>query len=460
MRKIYILLIILSSGCATQLPPSGGDEDKTPPQVKLIRPKPNSVNVRGNSILLKFDEYIEKRSFQNAFSILPVIQGMEFKWQDDAVEITFPSPLEVMFPSKTVIINISTLMKDMHGNNITEPVRYAFSTGTQLDIGEIKGRIYAKNNERIRVLVYNTKRYNPLNMPPDYFTEPTQDGRYSLTNLSEGTYRLLAVDDMDNNLLYTKDRENYSVLPYDIEIGDSSCFEDVNFLMTDFKIPELAPIRDTSVYYPDSLYLIYCSVENNSKFVLPDQNILFYFNKYIPDRKFLTENFSVTDEYGSSTKIVYNWINDSLLEIFPQTTFTEGNRYDISFKFAIFNDSLYQYRLSFRVASSYMFGELKGYINSDFAAYPVIIEIYTMKGRTTVRYRLAFSEDKYIFPRVLESSYNLYAFVDINYNMKYDHGYPYPWQGSEPFYIYPKTIDIRGGWITENLGITFKNHGK
>ncbi len=59
------------------------------------------------------------------------------------------------------------------------------------------------------------------------------------------------------------------------------------------------------------------------------------------------------------------------------------------------------------------------------------------------------------YKNILEANYNLFSYVDKNNNSAYDHGYPFPFDYSEPFYIYPGTINIKGGWTVENVNISF-----
>ena len=54
-------------GCANQQPPGGGEEDKIPPKVKILEPRANTLNNRGNSLSFEFDEYVDRRVFRMHF---------------------------------------------------------------------------------------------------------------------------------------------------------------------------------------------------------------------------------------------------------------------------------------------------------------------------------------------------------------------------------------------------------
>jgi hypothetical protein len=218
-------MLAICSGCANQQPPGGGEEDKIPAKVRIISPKPNSIQFRGNSLIFEFDEYVDRRSFQDAFRISPQVKGdLEFEWGAKDVEVKFPTDLYKIDPNKTFVVNISTGLKDIRGNSIAQAVNFAFSTGSKIDMGRIEGKAYNNNNKIIAVFAYDvnsSKGYDPSKNLPDYLTESSAEGIYSLTNLAPGKYRVISLLDDDRNLLFTAERENFGVLPFDVVIADS-----------------------------------------------------------------------------------------------------------------------------------------------------------------------------------------------------------------------------------------------
>ena len=137
------IITIYVYGCANQIPPGGGDEDKTPPKVRIAGPNKNTLNYRGNSISYEFDKYVDRRSFQDAFRISPQIKGdIEYIWSGKDVEIKFEKPFYKFDPNKTFVVTINTALKDIHGNSITQPVAFAFSTGNKIDECSVSGKVY------------------------------------------------------------------------------------------------------------------------------------------------------------------------------------------------------------------------------------------------------------------------------------------------------------------------------
>lgn len=462
--SVLFTLTLVFNQCANQLPPGGGEEDKTPPKVKIVAPKANSIFFKGNSIVIEFNEYVDRRSFQDAFRISPRIEGdIDYNWGGTEVEVIFSKDLEKIYPSKTFVINISTALKDIRGNAISEPVTIAFSTGTMIDMGEVEGRVYNNLNKITSIWAYNIEKtdYDPAKNYPDYLTETSTEGNYKLTNLAPGKYRIISVIDDDRNLLYTSERESYGVLSGDINVKDSVVTSGVNFYMNDISGSQsLPPEVDVTKYFKDSVNIVYSSIENNSSLVLPEQSIFIFFNRHKPQRSDFVSSFKLTDENGTNERVVFNWRNDSLVEIFAADKFSSNRKYNLSFGLKTLNDSLYNFSLNFRTVTINSFGDLKGRVvtnteNFDFSANTVILNLEAEKLVPVLKYSFDVRDSVFSFKNILESDYTLFSFIDKNNTGSYDYGYPFPFEFSEPFYVYPQALNIKGGWTVENVTIIF-----
>ena len=82
--------IAFFAGCANQQPPSGGEDDKVPPKIKYLYPRPNTVNFSGNELTIEFDEYVDRRSFIDAFFVTPKPKGtLSYDWSGKEVTVKF-----------------------------------------------------------------------------------------------------------------------------------------------------------------------------------------------------------------------------------------------------------------------------------------------------------------------------------------------------------------------------------
>jgi Big-like domain-containing protein len=443
------------------LPPGGGEEDKEPPKIIESYPTSGTVNFRGDRITIRFSEYVDRRSFQDAFRISPPVSGdITFDWSGKEVNVIFPEPLRRAYPEKTFLVNLNSNLKDLHGNSITEPLTLAFSTGNKIDKAGISGKVYNNGQKIITILAYNISAgensYDPVTKLGDYITETSAEGVYTLQNLAPGKFRIIAINDDDRNLFYTAGRESFSVLPYDVVLTDSTLLRNIDFNL--YNISEKTTDTTTVNFFGDSLDIVYSSVENNSRYVLPEQSISFYFKNYLASRTELESSFQLKDAQNSSIKTVFNWRNDSLLEIFPASNFQPGMDYTLTFSLPFRDGNIYKYKLSFRTASTNSFGDIIGSVvlperNSELVS--VVIQLESRETKPPATYTFQVQDTSFHLRKILENDYSLLAFMDKNGNRVYDFGNPYPFDYSERFFYYPKTIKVKAGWSVENVIINF-----
>ena len=461
----WVALSFIISGCANQLPPGGGEEDKVPPKVISQYPKSNTLNFSGKSLTLEFDKYVDRRSLQDAFFISPPMgNDVEFNWSGKEVEISYPKSFASVAPNKTFVVTLNSSLKDIHGNTLTEPIMFAFSTGPIIDKAGIQGKVANNEGRMISIFAYRLtdidSNYNPTKKFADYISQTSTAGDYKLSNLSPGRYRVIAVYDDDKNYLYTSDREDYGVLSGDLKINDTEVITNQNYFLKKVSNKDTVQEHDVSNYFKDSLNIVSTSIENNSKSILPDQSIFFFFNKYKPSREDFVHNLVVADDKGTSVKMVFNWLNDSLVEAFAANKFEFNKSYTASIKLKTVQDSTYNFSIRFTVISPNSFGELKGTIKnrnvSDTLSSLVHFELVSKDLRPEIKYSFDVNDSVFNFKNLMEADYTLFTYIDLNGNGKFDYGSAYPFVSSEPFYVYPKEISIRGGWAVEDVVINFQ----
>ena len=191
-----VLLLVLFTGCAAQGPPGGGAEDKTGPILLSTFPENGTVNAdRKTGVVLNFSETIEPRSVESKLVITPYPgRTAIIKANRKRVTIDFLEPLQ---ENTTYIISFGRGIQDYQKNPSEINVTIAFSTGDSLDSGTISGTVYGiPKKHNAQVWAFRKTDSFPdsiLDHTPDYKTSVEKDGRYRLTNLARGNYRLLAV---------------------------------------------------------------------------------------------------------------------------------------------------------------------------------------------------------------------------------------------------------------------------
>lgn len=217
--NILVLFVLLLNGCANQLPPDGGPVDITRPEIIYTYPENGTRNFKDDKIIIKFDRYVDERTFEESIFISPYIEGMEFDWSGKKVEISFSSQLR---SNTTYVVNIGTDVKDKYRNylNMANSYVLAFSTGEEIDKGYIKGIVFPKsegdNVNGIMVFAYlitneNMNTLNPMGAKPDFITQTGKNGEFYFNHIPFGEYRIIAVKDAYRNLLYDKEVDEYGV---------------------------------------------------------------------------------------------------------------------------------------------------------------------------------------------------------------------------------------------------------
>ena len=465
LKNKFFLYFIISftvyfQSCANQLPPTGGDDDKTPPKIISVYPKPNSVNFKDNRLRFRFDEYVDRRSFEESFFISPKPKGgYEFDWSGKEVEVGFSEALD---KNKTYVVIIGKDLKDVRGGNaLAAPVSFAFSTGSKIDEGNISGMVFSDNNDRVKILAYlidgkTEDSLNPEKNIPDYILQVSTDGSYEFTNLPDGEYRLFAISDEDRNNLFDKDFDKIAILSDDHKLmKDSNSISGMNFLLKDFDINRSGK-EFLDLLKADSINYIYSNISGGDKNIPPEYRFYFYFKNTKLSKADMVNNFSIADSLtGKSYRLVFNWLNDSLLEVFSTEKYNLSSGLKLSIDLTK-TDKKYNYERRFTVAGKNSFGKISGKIISDEKILPpVYIKLYN-KDNKFITYSSKISDTTgFSFDEVLEGNYILLSFIDENDDGKTDKGNYYPFRSAERFIIYDKELKVKGGWNVENVFLKY-----
>lgn len=463
--KILFLFSILCcfasfSGCANQQPPSGGEDDKVPPKIKYLYPKPNTVKFSGNELTIEFDEYVDRRSFIDAFFVTPKpTGGIEYDWSGKEVTVTFNNGLD---RNKTYLFVIGKAFKDIRNNQIGSPIQFAISTGAAIDKGKVSGKVYGENFERTFVFAYKIilgeeNNIDPEKKLPDYVMPVSTDGSYSFENLSAGKYRLFTVFDGDFNGLYDKVFERISIAEKDVEISDTSAHTGINFILKDVLVQDEYYSSKTFLngLQSDSVNAVFSSIARGESGVGLKSRYYFYFKNRESTKEEITKSFSLKDTLGKNIKLVFNWQNDSLLEATP----TVGLYYRASLVLTLNytkNKQQHKYTLKYTIAEEKKFGEISGIIQDRYRFDNPIVLRLIKKGKPEINFTKVLATDSvFSFTDVLEGSYYLVAYADKDGNGKYETGQAYPFKPAEKVFLYGQVLNLKGNWKIEKVSIAF-----
>ena len=212
------VLVALLLGCAKVGPPTGGPVDKEPPRILSHYPESDALKVaRDTEVEIVFSEPMNREQTEAALFISPV-GPLQLSWHGPRLRIAMPLAEE-----RTYVLTVGTGARDLRGNALTKSFTLAFATGSQLDQGLVRGRVYQDHQPMagVHVWAYDLGTFSgEVGLDePSYQTQSGADGGYEFVRLAPGYYRVLAFRDANRNAL--PDADEWLGLPSSsVEVGE------------------------------------------------------------------------------------------------------------------------------------------------------------------------------------------------------------------------------------------------
>jgi hypothetical protein len=208
-RCFYLTTVVFITSCAQIVAPSGGDKDDIPPKVLKEYPATKTTSFNEKRITIKFDEFIQLKDMEEQLVISPPMDPkpiIEVQGKNIVIELR-----GTLAPNTTYTINFGNSIVDNHENTVLSNYSYVLATGSLIDTLRIKGRIYnaftTKPEKGILICLYPTDSFSDstiIKQKPLYFTKTTETGFYSIHNLPQQQFMLVAFKDDNKNLKYDK----------------------------------------------------------------------------------------------------------------------------------------------------------------------------------------------------------------------------------------------------------------
>lgn len=213
LPPVWWLFFAFLCACARQGAPAGGPKDTQPPRVDTTQSTPNfSTQFDQRRITLVFDEWVLLSDVTTQIVVSPPLDKRpEVLLKGKKVIFQFDKS-EVLRENTTYTLNFGTAVKDFRENNPAEDLRFVFSTGDFIDSlgfrGNVKDALTGEPVDNISVLLYENLADSAVRKErPYYFARTDKTGNYSFENLRSGAYRVIALDDTDQNLRWVGETE-------------------------------------------------------------------------------------------------------------------------------------------------------------------------------------------------------------------------------------------------------------
>lgn len=234
MRILYFLLALLMfTSCARKGMITGGLKDTIPPVLKLSEPKNSSVEFKAKEIKLYFDEYVKLKDVNKQLIVSPPLSKVPEILPPYASKTITIKLKDSLLPNTTYSFNFGESIQDNNEGNPLSQFTYLFSTGTYIDSLEVRGRIKdafeIKTDNFVSVMLYeyNEKYTDSMvyKQKPLYVTNTLDSAtQFKLKNLKDGTYKLIALKDKNNNYNFDPKSEKIGFIEEPITIPTEKRF--------------------------------------------------------------------------------------------------------------------------------------------------------------------------------------------------------------------------------------------
>ncbi|PZR16244.1 MAG: hypothetical protein DI539_17730 [Flavobacterium psychrophilum] len=260
MLKYRILLYILFTSliftsCAKRGSITGGAKDTIPPYIISSSPKNMSTQFKGNVIRIDFNEYIKIKDVNKQLIISPPMEyppvitpaGSASKFINIKIKDTLKE-------NTTYSFNFGQSITDNNEGNPYSQFKFIFSTGTYIDSLSLNGRIkdaYSnKTDNFVSVVLYEAdSTFNDSTIykqRPRYVTNTLDSTvQFSLQNLKQGKYHLIAIKDANNNYKFDPKTDKIGFLNQSIDVPNDTIYE-LELFQEKRPFKALKPVQATS----------------------------------------------------------------------------------------------------------------------------------------------------------------------------------------------------------------------
>ena len=295
-RILFLLILLLASllyGCANRVAPDGGPFDDTPPRLVGMTPGEGSLNVKGRRFTLTFDEYVTLKDMNNKVIISPPqMQRPTILSVGKKVVVELQ---DTLIPNTTYTIDFTDAVVDNNESNPLENFSVAFSTGESIDTMQIAGTVLnARNLEPVNGIIVGI---HPGDSSLSLFSDTTllrasrssDLAKFVIRNIAEGSYRVFALKEADNNYRYDFGTEGIAFLDSAVFTTSVPAVRSDTLWVDTLTIDTIKQVPYTR-YLPDDIVLLYSEPRSGKRFISkrerPEKDLLRFTFNTLPDSAF------------------------------------------------------------------------------------------------------------------------------------------------------------------------------
>lgn len=354
LSLITVFLTIVAS-CASIGNPTGGPRDEDPPIFVRANPAPGSVNVTRDKVEIEFNEIVNVKDAFTKVVVSPVSKEVpRVSSQGRKVTVTFN---DTLVPNTTYTIDFGNSIEDNNEGNKLQGFTYTFSTGPEIDTLQISGMVLSSDalepQQGMLVGVYSNLSDTAFStLPMERIAKTDDRGRFSIKGLKPGSYRIFALNDVDND--YKRANPEEATAFYDFLLSPTTervmATDTVYNLLTGEVDTVLS--RERTRFLPNDILLRSFESDYKSQYLqkyerLDSTRLSFIFNAPSDSLPQLTalgfeelENWYVLERSAKNDTLTY-WITEpSILSLDSLRIAARYLRTDTNRNLTAFNDTL------------------------------------------------------------------------------------------------------------------------
>jgi len=454
---LILKILVLSSGCANMVPPSGGARDSLPPVLEKVDPPDSSINFSDRTITFTFDEYLDQlRDVMENLLISPtpnIEPFIESKLKTITVRLR-----DTLEPNTTYYFNFGNAIRDINEGNVLRDFSYIFTTGPVIDTLELTGKVIlaetGKTDSTLIVMLHKSADDSAvIKEIPRYITRLDGRGNFRFRFLPPGTYYIYALKDEGRTRKYFTKSQLFAFADKPVDIKPAT--EPVTlYAFAERKvqtpIPGLTINRPGGGNRPDDRRLKFShNLINNQQDLLG--NFVLTFEQ--PLRFFDSSKVSVSIDSTFRPVTPINWqLDTAKKKLSLQLNWIENTLYNIILDKDFAEDTLKRKLLKtdtirFKTKTQNEYGQLKiRFRNLDLSKNPVLLFI---QGEQVMK-SFPLKSENFIQNFFLPGEYELRILYDENGNGTWDTGNFFD-NRRQPELVKPveRRITVRMNWNNE-----------
>lgn len=457
------IFILIGAGCANITAPTGGKKDTTPPKRLSISPADSLKNTRIKRLELTFNEYInvtdaaKEVQISPLLSIQPTVTGLGKK-----VVVKIADTL--LEENTTYRISFGSSIRDLHENNPYPAYTYVFSTGSYFDSLQLSGSVInagtgLTDSGGVTIMLYNATENDSavVRHKPKYITKSNASGAFTFKGLPKKDFRIYAVKDINENLIYDGSSEMIGFIDHTVLPGDTTQTPIALKLFTEIdtatkgadSIGIKANARIGTKPPPDGFtYIVNADTTNQTKRTFDINNSLSVNFSKLP----IVNKDKISLSYDSNGVIIVvhpTYISDTTKkkQIQLSTEWKENTLYTLRMAKGFAKDSsgtdAMPSKYTFRTKEDEDYGKISVHLPSKYNSTQFVLLVTSEKDTI---YQKPITDTIINLNRLKPAKYSFRVIEDKNGNGRWDAGSLFRKIQPENVFPYSDVLTLKAGW--------------